>query len=207
MNDALFRIFTFDKKLKDMNEVKEIWKSIDQFRGVDYKGCYEISNMGNVRSLDRDVDVKGKIHNGFVKHLKGKTLPVYIDGNGYKSIALISRYKSTPAQLHRLLAFAFIPNPDNKPILNHIDGNKLNNSLNNIEWCTYSENLTHAIHTGLHKCEKPINQLCPITNSIIETFRSIKEAARETNIDRQNISSVCMGKRAKAGGFNWEYSK
>lgn len=188
-----------------MNIVNEIWKPIYQFRGINYQGKYEISNIGNVRSLDRIIQVDGEIHKGFNKKLKGRMLPVKIDGNGYLSAVLNSRYKSTAAQIHRLICIHFIDNPNNYPIINHKDGNKLNNSIDNLEWCTYSHNLTHAIHTGLHKCEKPVNQICPLTNNVLATFRSITDAERKTGIERKNISAVCRGKRPAAGGYNWEY--
>lgn len=137
----------------------EIWKPV-----VGYEARYEVSNKGRVRSIDREiisqangtkwqyprtikqkgVIIKGKLLKG------GKTRVGYmvIDvGRLYKDNKIVR--KSKKIMLHRLVAEAWIPNPDNKPEINHIDGNKLNNNIENLAWCTRSENIKHAYDTGL----------------------------------------------------------
>ena len=123
----------------------EIWKPI---RG--YEGVYEVSSLGRVRSLDRYV----KHYTGVLRKLKGKYLATTIS-NGYLSTGLTKNGKTKTHNIHRLMGVSFIPNPENKRCINHIDGNKLNNSLENLEWTTDKENLNHAWDNGL--CENVRN--------------------------------------------------
>lgn len=105
----------------------EVFKDI-----INYEGYYQISNLGNVKSL-----------------ITNKILKYAIDGNGYKHIALCKNGQRS-FRIHKLIANAFISNPENKPCINHKDGNKLNNTISNLEHCTFSENRFHAVKTGLH---------------------------------------------------------
>ncbi len=108
--------------------------------------------------------------------------------------------------IHRLVASAFIPNPDNKPTVNHKDGNKKNNFVDNLEWATDSEQMDHAYNNSLRFDNKYIAKINIFTNKIIETYISIHEASRNNNnINISNIHSVCNGKRNHAGGFKWKY--
>lgn len=117
--------------------MKELWKDI-----VGYEGIYQISNLGNVRSLNRVV-IRGKVK----QKRKGKVLSNYKIGKGYYAVRLCK--KMYP--IHRLVALHFLKNKDNKPCVNHIDGNKLNNSASNLEWCTLKENTEHAYKNNLMK--------------------------------------------------------
>ena len=110
---------------------KEAWVDV---RG--YNGKYKISNLGNLKSFHRNKE--------------GKINAFEIDKTGYKRIKLYLNKKGNHFFIHRLIAIAFIPNPENKPFINHKDGNKLNNSIENIEWCTPKENAQHAMDTGLN---------------------------------------------------------
>ena len=125
--------------------MKEDWKDI---KG--YEGIYQVSNRGCVRSLDRIV-VDSK---GVVFKRKGKELRLSVS-NGYPSITLSNKVKKRFC-IHRLVAQAFIENPLNKDEVNHIDGNKLNNNLSNLEWSTKSENTIHAYATGLMRSRKKL---------------------------------------------------
>lgn len=117
------------------NLFKEIWKPI---KG--YEGLYEISNYGRVKSLPK---IRGR-------RLTNETiLKPRISTQGYIMVGLRKNDKTFNASVHRLIAEAFIPNPENKKKVNHIDGNKQNNSIDNLEWCTPSENMQHAYRTGL----------------------------------------------------------
>jgi hypothetical protein len=121
----------------------EIWKDIDG-----YENLYQISNLGRIKSLSH------------INNL-GKLRPECILGNrlsdrGYHTAVLYDNGKPKSFRVHRLVAFAFIPNPDNKPHVNHIDGVKSNNLISNLEWVTISENQKHAFNIGLNKisCER-----------------------------------------------------
>lgn len=138
--------------------------------------------------------------------------PILDKGIGYLIVTLCDgKGKRKNKRVHRLLAQAYIPNPENKAHINHIDGNKQNNCLSNLEWNTPKENTKHAIRTGLcdqrrKAQEVAIVQMDLIGNPIQEHV-SLHEAGRSTGIAWQNISKVCRGLRNTAGGFKWEYKK
>ena len=113
----------------------EVWKNIK-----DYENCYQISNLGNVKSLSRFVDN----HSGFKKSLKEKLLKNHISKTGYFVIDLKKENQRKTFKVHRLIALAFIDNKNNLPFINHIDGNKLNNNISNLEWVSNRENCCHA---------------------------------------------------------------
>jgi len=123
----------------------EIWKTIENFEEF-----YEVSNLGNIRSKDRITSNKH-----FIKGIKRYPR----NSNGYYRITLQKNGKCKNCALHRLVAIAFISNLNNYPIINHKDGNKLNNSIENLEWCSYKENAMHAHKNKLIKYN---------TNSVLE---------------------------------------
>ena len=111
---------------------QEQWKPIQEFNGE-----YEVSNLGRVRSMKRYYGMVGRI------------MPQTIQRKGYYAVTFWMNNKAYCRKVHRLVIEAFTPNPDNLPCINHIDGNKLNNHVSNLEWCTYQANMQHAVRTGL----------------------------------------------------------
>lgn len=112
-----------------------------------------------------------------------------------------------PKKVHRLVAEAFIPNLDNKPQVNHINGIKTDNRVENLEWCTNSENQLHAYKNGLEKpkCQRKVKQY-GLDGVFIKQFEYISDAEKELNIDGSSISSCCRNKRKTAGGYIWKYA-
>jgi len=140
--------------------MKEIWKTIPDLEN------YEVSNFGQVRSKNFTITTV----DGRTRSIKGRILKLQVYTNGYKVVSINQAKKtiySHPACVHRIVATTFIPNPENKRTVNHIDGNKLNNHVSNLEWCTSSENNYHAFRTGLKKgyvSQKAINLLIKRTS-------------------------------------------
>jgi hypothetical protein len=124
-----------------MENTEEIWKDIDG-----YIGYYQVSNLGKVRSLDRIIKYK----NNKVQLLKGRILKHSFDSQ-YPTVGLHLNNVVGTRQIHRLVAIAFLENPLNKPQVNHINGVKNDNRLENLEWVTHQENNIHARETGLIK--------------------------------------------------------
>ena len=135
--------------------------------------------------------------------------PVLDKGTGYLLVTLVNDVGRKNQFIHRLLATHFIANPENKPQVNHIDGNKTNNKLSNLEWVTAKENAQHAVRTGL--CDaRTLSQnvgvlQIALDGSLVAKHVSLHEAGRATGIAWQNISKVVRGIRPKAGGFMWAY--
>lgn len=123
---------------------------------------------------------------------------------GYKSFNAYKTNKSY--KVHQLVAKTFIPNNDeNKIIVNHKDGNKLNNNVDNLEWTTASENVQHAIDTGLITVTKRKIYQCDLDGNIIKIHDTIRGAGKETGIDPAGIAKVCKGTRVTAGGYKWKF--
>jgi hypothetical protein len=156
----------------------EIFKDI-----IGYEGYYQVSNLGNVKSLKRTALI-----GGFGKRtVRERILKILNGGVGYQRVHLCKDKNINKFFSHRLVAIAFIPNPENKKTVNHIDGNPANNCVSNLEWATQSENNYHAFRTGLKKtspehkerlrlakCRKVINtETGAIYLSIIEASESI----------------------------------
>lgn len=182
--------------------MKEIWKNIDG-----YDGKYMISSLGRVKSL-----LFGK-----EKILKPKT-----DKDGYKLINLYKDKKSYTLKIHRLVCEAFIPNPDNKPQVDHINTIRDDNRIENLRWCTQSENnhnpITHAKWEGKncymygmtgskHRASKPVCMFSK-TGVFIKEYENAQEFAREHNLySGSNINSCCNGKIPSAYGYLWKHTE
>lgn len=162
---------------------KEIWKDI---KG--YEGLYQVSNMGEVRRV-------------------GRNKPLYKSLRNYYGVKLSKNNIKKYFNIHKLVAETFIPNLSNKEQVNHIDGNKLNNNVENLEWVTPSENTKHAYINRLSKPTKisPVLQY-DLQGNFIREYSSIKEA-RENVPNTAQISGVCCGHRKTAGGYIWKYKE
>ena len=119
------------------------------------------------------------------------------NSRGYLSTSLCKDGQSKSFSIHRLVAQAFIPNPQNLPEVNHRDEVKTNNSVGNLEWCT-------AQYNNDYSRSKPVQQIDPKTGDAIATFKSMIEAERQTGIYHGNIGLCCGGKRKSAGGYVWQ---
>lgn len=178
--------------------MQEIWKDI-----VDYEGLYQVSNLGNVKSIGRWIDAKCKGK----RWQEEKILKPSVEGQGYLFVSLCKNGKVKFFKVHRLVAQAFISNPNNYPCVNHINEIKDNNKVENLEWCTvkYNNNYNGRQKRIAAKRKKITLQINPNTNEIIAEFPSLNEVEIQTGIRKSNISKCCNGKRNIAGGFKWRY--
>lgn len=189
---------------------QEIWKDIPG-----YEGLYQVSNQGRVKSLLRKAVVQGNSY----RSVPSKILFLNMSRGGYATVCLCRENKKMTHLLHRLVAQAFVANPDSKRTVNHINGDKSDNRASNLERNTYSENIVHAFKVlgrrptrhwlgkggkGFH-LNKKIYQLS-IDGKFIREFNSITEAAESINVCLSAISQVLTGKHKTAGGFMWAYS-
>jgi len=194
--------------------MEEIWLPV-----VGYEKYYRISNLGNVHSLERILKYERRTKSGKeikISVKKSKRLKTHINNVGYYSTDFqVNGIKKTVA-IHRLIAEAFIPNPENKQTVNHKDGIKTNIDISNLEWATYKENNKHAFDIGLKKPtwsgvygadnpqSKPVIQLNK-KGIVLNRFVSAREAQEKTGASYKHISSCCLGKRLSTGGYCWKF--
>ena len=198
--------------------MKEIWKDIEGYEG------YQVSNLGRVKSLDR---IDSNNH-----PLKGVILKPYISNSGYLLVGLYKQQKRDRKLLHRLVAEAFIPNPDNKPEIDHNNTDKTDNTVwlnedgsvnyekTNLRWCSHRENINNQLtkakmqinarkpskgkYSKKHHRSKPIIQYDKEGNFIRE-WDCANDVERVLGISNKHIGSVCLGKRKSCGGYIWKY--
>ena len=183
--------------------MREIWKDI---KG--YEGEYQVSNFGRVRSLGMSF-----IRNDFKPYTRQPRVMRPIKNyTGYLSVELHKQGYAKRYLIHRLVAQAFIPNEDCLPEINHIDEDKTNNCVDNLEWCTHKYNSNYGtradrIKNTIKKTRKAIPVLMYSKNGVLlRRFEAINEAALTMNISCGSIVECCKGKRRKsAGGYIWKY--
>lgn len=181
----------------------EIWIPVSG-----YETLYEVSDKGNVRSIAFLCSRNNRLQ----PRRAPRCLRQETSRDGYKRVVL-SRYgEHKHFGVHRLVAMAFIPNPNNLPQVNHINEDPSNNNVFNLEWCTGKENCNHGLHrqrikerqTNAAHHSKAVNRYS-IDGKYICSYPSAREAERQTGIASEQISRVCMGKNRHAGGFLWKY--
>lgn len=179
--------------------MNEIWRDIPE-----YEGLYQVSNLGRIRRGER---IK-KPH---------------VDHGGYLTVWLSKHSKMKCLKVHRIVALSFIPNPENKRTVNHIDGDKQNNRIDNLEWATHSENISHAVKTGLRTvteaqrkaasetgkktCDqnRPKKAVFFIKDGVKHRFESAHAGARFVGGVPSPIVQCCKGKKKTYKGYEWGY--
>ena len=175
------------------SEIIEEWRDI-----TGYEGLYQVSNLGRVRSLDRYVN------SGYntKRFSKGKILSFLLQKNGYAKVMLSKENTVKNADLHRLVAETFIANPNNKTTVNHKDGNKENNKIDNLEWATQKENNNHAAANGLNLFLKKlsVDQIKKMRKEYIPYSRKFGAVAlsKKYNCSINTARLIVEGKRYKS---------
>ena len=197
--------YEVDGQLSIEDIALETWRDV-----VGYEGYYKVSNIGRVKSVER------KIWNGKgYKTEFSRILKQALNYKGYPIVYLSKESKQKTVSVHRLVALAFISNPQNKPQVNHIDGNKKNNNVSNLEWCSNQENQLHAVINKLNdhstyksgKAERPVYKIDTETNEIIAKYNSIAEATDAIGYkSKSNIGACCRGLKKTVGGYKWKYA-
>jgi hypothetical protein len=164
-----------------LEEEVQGWVELKDFPG------YKISKDGRIYSKKYKIIMK--------THKNGSSEVVGLCTNGTCKSMFV----------HRLVALAYIPNPQNYPVVNHIDGNQYNNIVENLEWCTHSYNTLHAHESGLLKGRKAIIRT-DLDGNKIKKYKSIQEASKDISVSRSSISAALRGKSKSAGGYKWRYA-
>lgn len=172
--------------------MKEIWKDVKE-----YEGLYQVSNFGRVKSFPR---------NGTIK--QERMLKQTIDNNGYLIVGLHKNNTAKKVCVHWLVANAFLPKKENDEVINHIDGNKLNNNLDNLERCTQKHNIRESFRLGLQvPYNKKVVLQYDLDNNFIKEWESACEAERQLKISQVNISACCRKVRRTAGKYIWRFKE
>lgn len=167
---------------------KEIWKDVSG-----YEGLYKVSNLGRIKSMPREwiTGSRGSIRT------KEETINRAANVHGYFRIWLSKDGQAKQFGVHRIVAIAFMPNPSNKPQVNHIDGNKQNNKAENLEWATSKENVIHSHKTGLHNQVFGENHgKSTLTNELVLKIRELggkytqQQIADRFKVGRRNVSNI-----------------
>ncbi len=186
----------------------EEWKDIQG-----YEGKYQVSTLGRVKSLP-----KPRTTPGGHKYMTKERLRHFSVNRGYQMVDLYDGVGAEVRLVHRLVAHAFIPNTERKPHVNHKDGDRGNNAVENLEWCTPSENEWHSYHVLGKKSPRAFlgrfNERHPgskqviqedMDGNIVAIFPSAREADR-FGYDYRNVSAVCLGKRSHYKGYRWRFN-
>lgn len=164
--------------------MKELWTDIK-----DYEGIYQVSNFGRVKRVKL-----------------GRILKGYTNTSGYLQVGLYKNRVKYPKTIHRLVAEAFIQNPENKLDVNHVDEDKTNNRVDNLEWSTRKENLNHGTRNERAGKSKSIPIIAiNIKNGEYTEFYGASECARQLGLDQSSITKVIKGRLKQTGGYTFKY--
>lgn len=177
------------------------------------EGKYKASNCGNIySSFIKSTKQKGSIYGGDYK-----SISLVKNKNGYLSVMLLINNTRKKVYVHRIIASTFLPNVNNEPVINHKDGNRKNNNVNNLEWCSHSENNLHAFRVLNKKptflgCFSDMNPNHKVIKQYDCNFNLIKlwkceaDAERKLGISKTNISACCHYRRKTTGGYIWRFA-
>lgn len=187
---------------------REVWRDI-----AGYEGLYQASNLGRIRSLDRTIR-----RNGIDVHWKGRILQPKVP-YPYLGVMLSKNGKARSFRVHRLVAMAFVPNPDNLPVVDHIDSDKTNNAASNLRWCTNQQNLAFAKEAGLITGPTPFSQRTPeqqehysrvrkkaILRSDGKRYECTAEAAEDLGVTYSAVMHVLRGLASTCKGYGFTYA-
>lgn len=176
---------------------EEIWKDIPG-----YEGLYQASSYGRIKSLSREV--RGKDSRAGAMFSKDRILKTHIKPSGHLGIHLTKNRVAVRYNVHRLIAITFLPNPDNLPVINHIDGDPGNNKIDNLEWCTQKHNIKHAREVLGNKPNNHREVVCTETGVV---YYSMAEAGRLLNDPRVTSGNVqhAIKTGRRCGGYHWKY--
>lgn len=186
--------------------MEEIWKDIKN-----YEGLYQVSNLGRVRSLDHIRKNGKKSGNEYLS--KGKVLKSAIQNVGYMFVVLSKNGKTKGYRVHRLVAEAFISNPNNYKCVNHKDENKQNNCVDNLEWCNHTYNNNYGTkkerlkQSQQKRCGKKVNQY-DLDGNFIRQWNCFMDIERHMNIKKCHVGicACCKGKLKTSYGYRWKYA-
>ena|SRR5699024_1779494 len=194
--------------MEKYNTEKEVWKDV-----VGYEGYYQVSNFGRVKRVGRSITGK----NGVTRYWKGRILTQTTNPDGYPMCILSKNGKTNLFGVHRLVAIAFIANPDELPVTNHIDEDKKNNHIDNLEWCTVAYNNTHGNRIKdmkkskgfieRHKRSRKTVEKLTLNGELVERFSSLKDAYKSSpEYSKSGISHCCTGRLKTYKGYIWKYA-
>lgn len=198
----------FNSEVLFMSDEVEVWKTVGVFLGIDYTGMYEASTYGHVRSVDRTITNKL----GVKQKRKGQLL-TEIPRNGYLGVVLTKDNIHHFENVHQLIMNAHCPNPNPEVYteINHIDEDKTNNRLDNLEWCTHKKNVNHG--TCRERARNSLRttsyvgqvKQMDLDGNVVKIWESANKAAKELGINNTNLYRHLRGANKTCGGYRWEY--
>lgn len=187
---------------------QEVWRDV-----VGYEGLYEVSNLGNVRGVARTHLRYDRHGNAYEVHVPARYLVKKDNSNGYYRVSLSRDNRVRRFLVHRLVAMAFVENPDNLPVIDHIDGDRHNNDASNLRWCTQGDNLHYSYQNGretvftrayVRKHQARATSR-PVIRSDGEEFPSVVAASRALGLSESAVSQVVNGRAKTAGGYSFTF--